>query len=101
MPDNPLATIQNLDPELARRLREFEEYSFSDGALPRKIKLLMAMAFDAAHGAVGGVRSLAAQALKAGASKEEITETLHVAFLLGGVGSVYIGSQGLKELFPE
>ncbi|HUX37273.1 MAG TPA: carboxymuconolactone decarboxylase family protein [Rectinemataceae bacterium] len=100
MPENPLETIQKLDPELAKRLRESEDYTFADGALPRKIKLLMAMAFDASHGAMGGVRSLAAQAIKAGATKEEIAEALHVAYLLGGVGSVYIGSQGLKELFP-
>jgi alkylhydroperoxidase/carboxymuconolactone decarboxylase family protein YurZ len=74
MPDNPLAAIQALDPELFRRLRESEESACADGALPRKFKLLIAMAFDASHGAIGGVRSLASQALKAGATKEEVAK---------------------------
>jgi alkylhydroperoxidase/carboxymuconolactone decarboxylase family protein YurZ len=59
----------------------------------------MAMAFDAADGAVGGVRGLAQRAMNEGATKEEIGEALRVAYLMKGVGSLYIGSQGLKDLF--
>jgi alkylhydroperoxidase/carboxymuconolactone decarboxylase family protein YurZ len=101
MPENPLAAIQALDPELTKKLLESQEFAYADGALPRKFKLLIAMAFDASHGAIGGVRSLASQALKAGATKEEIAEALRVAYLFGGVGSLYIASQGLKDVFPE
>jgi alkylhydroperoxidase/carboxymuconolactone decarboxylase family protein YurZ len=101
MPDHPLKTMMKLDPQLAENLKATEEFVYADGALPKKFKLLIAMAFDAAHGAVGGVTSLASQAMKAGATKGEITEALRVAYLLGGVGSVYIASQALKELFPE
>jgi len=36
----------------------------------------------------------------AGATKEEIGEALRVAYVLSGIGSVYVASQGLKELFP-
>ena len=54
----------------------------------------------AADGAVGGVRGLAQRAISEGATKEEIGEALRVAFLMKGVGSLYIGSQGLRELFP-
>ncbi len=57
------------------------------------------MMFDAAHGAVLGVRALAQQAIQEGATKEEIAETIRVAYQLSGVGSVYIASQGLKDLF--
>ena len=73
--------------------------ALAEGALPRKVKLLMALAYDAAHGA-NGVRSLAQQAMAAGATKEEIGEALWVAFVLSGVGSVYVASQALKEQFP-
>jgi len=31
-------------------------FVFADGALPKKFKLLIGMAFDASHGAVGGVK---------------------------------------------
>jgi alkylhydroperoxidase/carboxymuconolactone decarboxylase family protein YurZ len=64
------------------------------------MKLLIAMAFDASHGAIGGVKGLASRAMQAGATKEEIVEVLRVACHLGGVGSIYIASQALKELFP-
>jgi len=101
MPEHPLSTLRILDPDLAGRLEATENFVFADGALPRKIKLLIAMAFDASHGAIGGVKSLASQAMKAGATKEEIGEAIRVAWLLGGVGSAYIASQGLKELFTE
>jgi alkylhydroperoxidase/carboxymuconolactone decarboxylase family protein YurZ len=63
----------------------------------RKVKLLIAMAFDAAHGAEKGVRSLASQARKAGATNQEIAEALRVAYHLSGVGGLYSASAGLEE----
>jgi alkylhydroperoxidase/carboxymuconolactone decarboxylase family protein YurZ len=96
--ENPLAAMQKLDPKLLEHLKQTEELVYGDGALPKKIKLLMALAFDAAHGAVNGVRALAAQAKAAGATDAEIAETIRVAYHLSGVGSVYVASQGLKEL---
>lgn len=99
MPENPLATIMKLDPKLDAHMKECDEFVYGDGALPKKVKYLIAMAFDAAHGAVGGVRALAQSAMRAGATKEEIVEALRVASQLGGVGSLYIASQGLKDLF--
>lgn len=101
MPEHPLSTMKKLDPALAERIASGEDFVFADGALPRKTKILMAMAFDAAHGAMGGVRSLAAHAMEAGASKEEIAEALRVAWLLSGIGSVYVASQALKDVIGE
>lgn len=100
MPENPLAALARLDPDLMAHLKKTDELVFSDGALPRKIKLLMAMAFDAAHGAEGGVRSLAGSAMRAGATKQEIAEALRVAMHLGGVGSLYTASRGIAEIVP-
>jgi alkylhydroperoxidase/carboxymuconolactone decarboxylase family protein YurZ len=71
---------------------------YGDGALPRKIKLLIAMAFDAAHGAAAGVRALAAAAMQSGATTQELAESLRVAYHLAGVGTLYTASQGLKDL---
>lgn len=97
MNNDPLATIGSLDPEMRERLREQNEFVYSDGAIPRKIKLLIALAFDAAHGAENGVRSLAAQAKKAGATDQEITEALRVAYHLTGVGCLYTAAAALGE----
>ena len=100
MPEHPLTCAMKLDPTLCEHVRKTEELVYGDGALPKKIKLLLAMAFDAAHGATNGVRALAGQAMQAGATRDEIAEALRVAYHLTGVGSVYCASQGLKELFP-
>lgn len=99
MTENPLKIYEKLDTDLLSHVERSRDFAFSDGALPRKYKLLIGMAFDASYGAVNGVRSLAEQALEAGATKEEITEALRVAQHLSGVGCVYIGAQALKELF--
>ncbi len=100
MPENPLSTAAKLDPQVVEHMRSTDDWVFADGTLSKKVKLLIAMAFDAAHGAVGGVRGLALRAMKEGATKEEIAEVLRVAYVMTGVGAIYIGSQGLKELFP-
>ena len=98
MPDDPLNSLIKFDADLPHRIHDAEEYIYQDGALPRKVKLMMGMAFDATHGAVGGVRSIALQAMQAGATKEEIGEALRVACLFGGLGSAYIASLGLKDI---
>jgi len=98
MPENPLKAILKVDPQLVEHMRGEEEWAFADDALSRKMKLLIAVAYDAAHGAVAGVRSLAQDATTAGATKEEIGEALRVAYVLSGIGSVYVGSQGIAEL---
>ena len=97
MADHPLSTMRKLDPDFMKRVDDTDAVIYCDGALPRRIKLLMAMAFDAANGAPGGVKALAEQAMKAGATKEEIAEALRVAFHLSGVGCLYAASFGLKD----
>jgi alkylhydroperoxidase/carboxymuconolactone decarboxylase family protein YurZ len=99
MAEFPLKIFEKLDPELLKLVRETNAFALTDGALPKKIKFLMAMALDASHGAVEGVRSLAEQAMKAGATKEEIMETLRVTQYISGVGSVYTAARAFKELF--
>lgn len=99
MQEHPLKTLEKLDPELLRLVEDTRQLALGDGVLPRKFKFLIALALDAAHGAVDGVKSLAQAAMHAGATKEEIAETLRVAQYISGVGSVYTASRALKELF--
>jgi alkylhydroperoxidase/carboxymuconolactone decarboxylase family protein YurZ len=99
MAEHPLKIFEKIDPELLKLAQDTSAFALADGALPRKFKLLIAMALDASHGAVQGVRSLAEQAMKAGATKEEIAETLRVTQYVSGVGSVYTAAHALKELF--
>jgi alkylhydroperoxidase/carboxymuconolactone decarboxylase family protein YurZ len=99
MAEHPLAILEKIDPELLKLVRDTNTFALADGALPRKIKFLIAMALDAAHGTVEGTAALAEQAIKAGATKEEIVETIRVAQYISGVGSVYVAARALKELF--
>lgn len=101
MPEHPLSTLRRLDPAFMNHLDGLDALVYADGALPRRIKLLMAMAFDAAHGAMGGVKALAGQAIEAGANEGEIAEALRVAFQLSGVGSLYTASIALKDVLEQ
>ena len=99
MAENPLKIVEKLDLGLFRNVETTQKLALADGALPRKVKLLMAMALDASHGTVQGVKSLTQQAMKAGATKEEIMETLRVAQYISGVGCVYTAAHAFKDLF--
>jgi len=98
MPEDPLGTLKKLDPRYMEEFGKMEDLVYSDGALPKKVKLLMALAFDAANGAVNGVAALARQAMAAGASRQEIAETLRVAAQLGGEGTLFTASVALKGI---
>ncbi len=99
MAEHPLKIFEKIDAELLKLIKTTNDFALADGGLPRKIKFLIAMALDASEGAVEGVRSLAEQAMKAGATKEEIVETIRVAQYICGVGSVYTAASAFKELF--
>lgn len=101
MSSHPLDIIKKMDRELFDRVTGTGAEALKEGALSRKNKLLIAFAIDAEKGAVNGVRSLAAQALEAGASKEELADALKVVHYIAGVGAVYTAAQALTELFKE
>jgi len=58
MTENPLKIFEKLDSELFKLLESSRAFTFEDGALSRKSKLLIALALDAAKGKVSGVKSL-------------------------------------------
>jgi len=99
MPEHPLAIFEGLDPKLYGQVKSSNELALCDGALPRKVKLLIAMALDSSLGAAQGVKTLAQQALSAGATKEEIAEAVRVAYYICGVSCVYTAAQAFRELF--
>jgi alkylhydroperoxidase/carboxymuconolactone decarboxylase family protein YurZ len=99
MAEHPLKIFETIDPDLFKLVRDTNSFALADGALPRKVKFLIAMALDAAHGTAEGTKALAEQAMKAGATRDEIVETIRVAQYISGVGSVYVAARALKELF--
>ena len=99
MAENPLKVFERLDPDLLKLVGQTTELALSDGALPRKVKLLMAMALDASKGATEGVKALTQMAMQAGATKEEVAEAVRVAQYITGVGSVYTAAAAFRQLF--
>ena len=99
MEKHPLKIFEKLDHELLDYVQNHGEFSLSDGILPEKTKLLIALALDASRGAIGGVRALTKEVLDSGGSEDEIMETLRVAYFVTGVGSVYTAAHALKDIF--
>ncbi len=99
MPKSPLDVLEKMDPELIKQVKNSKALAITDGALSKKVKLLIAMALDAAHGTESGVKSLASQAVQAGATKEELLETLRVAHYIAGAGAVFTAAHAFEELF--
>ena len=98
---HPLAVIQKNGPDIFEALLKSSSMALGEGALPAKVKYLIAMALDASHGAAGGVKSLAEQALAHGATKDEIFDALRVTYHICGAGSIYTAAQGLNDLFGD
>ena len=99
MAEHPLKIFEKVDPDLLKVVKDTNAFALADGALPRKFKLLIAMALDASHGTVQGVKSLTQQAMQAGATKEEVMEALRVAQYISGAGAVYTAAHAFRELF--
>lgn len=99
MSDHPLKIFQEIDSGLYDLVEDTRKLALGEGSLPRRFKLLIAMALDASHGTVDGVKALAQAALSAGATKEEITEALRVAQYISGVGSIYTAAHALRDIF--
>ncbi len=98
MAEHPLKTIENGDPKLYKLVEETRGLALGEGAIPNKYKYLIALALDATHGATEGVTSLAQAAMSAGATKEEIAETIRITHFISGVGTVYTASRALKDI---
>lgn len=79
-------------PDVYKGFAETSRAAFAEGALPTKVKELMALVAGVIHGCDGCIASHARGAVRAGATKQEAAEALGVAILMhGGPGTVYGG----------
>lgn len=72
--------------------------SVADGALSPKVKELMALAIGINVRCDGCLSYHVHDALQAGASREEILETIGVAIMMGGGPSVVYGCEAFEAL---
>lgn len=94
-PPDFLKKLEEKDADYVRHLKANLKTEHTDGALPAKIKLLMAMALDAAHGDIQGVKQLSKVAYEAGATEEEMLEIIEVVGNTCGLQGLYIVLNGL------
>lgn len=99
MSEHPLKVYGRLDPEFLGHIEASHKFAMEGNALPMKYKLLLVMALDAANGAAQGVKANATAALRAGATKEEVAETIRVTQYVCGIGSAYTTAHALENLF--
>lgn len=75
-----------------------------DGALPAKVKEMMALAISITVGCDGCIAYHVHDAVEAGASRQELLETIGVALLMGGgPGSIYAAHamDAIEQFIPE
>lgn len=77
---------------------QLHDKSLADGALPGKTKELMALAIAVAVRCEGCIAYHVHDSLKAGASREEVLETLGVAVMMGGGPSAVYACEALEAL---
>jgi alkylhydroperoxidase/carboxymuconolactone decarboxylase family protein YurZ len=80
--------MERNSPGLFREIMGVRNNVLVDGALPLKVKILMTMLCDALLSHPDGVANIANRARAAGATEEEIAETVGVAFLMGGTAAM-------------
>ncbi|MCH8990023.1 MAG: carboxymuconolactone decarboxylase family protein [Chloroflexi bacterium] len=89
--------LQKNAPELLEVVNGARESVLTDGALSLKVKTLMTMLCDALLSHPDGVANIANRARAAGATEEEIAETVGVAFLFGGMPALVTGANAFKR----
>ena len=96
---NPLwEQMRQLDPEFVEAYLRFRDVPHKSGPLPQKMKELILVAINAAttHMYAPGVRRHMAAALKAGATREELLETIELVTIMG-IHSVNLAIPILRE----
>ena len=78
--------------------------ALEDGALNMKVKEMMALAISVVVGCDGCIAYHVHDAVKAGATRQELLETIGVALLMGGgPGSIYAAHalDAIEQFIPE
>ena len=93
-----LETLGELDASFLEGYRKCDNKILTDGALSAKSKILMALAVVASKQCEACTVSQMKSALKHGATKEEIMETMDVIFITSGAPAVAACRNALKLL---
>ncbi len=93
-----IAELHGSLPETMRAYRKLHKQATATGALGRKVKELVALGIALNVNCDGCVAYHVRDSLRAGATREEILETIGVAVMMGGGPAVVYGCQALEAL---
>jgi AhpD family alkylhydroperoxidase len=85
-------------PDVMDAFMKLHKSNATDGALSTKVKELMALSIGICVRCDGCIAFHVHDALEAGATRDEIVETIGVAILMGGGPSVVYGTKALSAL---
>ena len=89
--------LEESTPDLFKMATELQKTVLVEGTLSIKTKTLMMMLCDTLLTHNDGVANLAKQARDLGASNAEITETLAVALMMGGLPALVTGANAFRD----
>ena len=92
----PTRDLRAAIPEVWQGFSALHRAAMADGAIPSRLKELMAMAMGVTHGCDGCVAYHAKAAARAGASLEEAAEAIGVALLMAGGPASVEGPRALE-----
>ncbi|MEM0217543.1 MAG: carboxymuconolactone decarboxylase family protein [Candidatus Nezhaarchaeales archaeon] len=96
-PIEALEVANKIDPQLKDAVSSLYSTIWRDGALPLKFKHLIALALSICHGVEENqAHKIMTRALEAGATKEEIVETILVTTWFSGIPAL-VASRSLLE----
>jgi alkylhydroperoxidase/carboxymuconolactone decarboxylase family protein YurZ len=98
MLEHPLKTLEKLDPKLVSMVEEMRNFAFREGALPKKYKFLMALAILTSQLADEGIKTFAQAAMQAGATRDEVAETLRLAYYHSGASGIFTANHALQDI---
>ena len=90
-----LPKLQELAPEVSKAFGEFDKLAYADGAIPKKYKELMAIAVALTTRCPYCIEVHRQAATKAGATENELAETVFVAAAVCGSSAVTHGTHAL------
>ena len=93
-----MAVLSNEQPDVMKGFGALHKAGSADGALDAKTKELIALAIAVTSRCDGCIAFHTHDALKAGATREEITDALGVAVLMGGGPSVMYATHVIEAM---
>jgi alkylhydroperoxidase/carboxymuconolactone decarboxylase family protein YurZ len=93
----PIAELEKTDKQFFEMVKNVYDLAMTAGELDIKTKVLITLALDASLGANAGVRTLATTARRLGITDTQIAETLRIAYVTSGMGTLVASRSAFEE----